>query len=67
MGGLFNNSTPPAAPPAAAPQAPTEEATFKAGDGGAKKQKKLTAIKQGKSRLTITSKSGTKSGASKGF
>ncbi len=69
MGGLFGGSNKAPAPPPPAPpsQAPTEEATFKPGDEGLKKQKKLTAIKKGKGRLAISVKSGTKSGVAKGF
>ena len=68
MGGLFSSPKAPTPPPPAPPsQAPTDEATFKPGDEGTKKQKKLTAIKKGKGRLAIAVKSGTKSGVAKGF
>lgn len=68
MGGIFRSPKAPTPPPPQPPaQAPTEEATFKPGDEGTKKQKKLTAIKKGKGRLAIATTSGTKSGVSKGF
>lgn len=68
MGGIFGGNKAPTPPPPQPPsQAPTEEATFKPGDEGTKKQKKLTAIKKGKSRLAIATTSGIKSGVSKGF
>lgn len=68
MGGLFKSPSAPTPPPPAAPsQAPTDEATFKPGDEGTKKQKKLTAIKKGKSRLAIASTTGTKSGIKTGL
>jgi len=68
MGGIFKSPSAPTPPPPQPPaQAPTDEATFKPGDEGTKKQKKLTAIKKGKSRLAIATTSGAKSGVSKGF
>ena len=68
MGGILGGSKAPTPPPPQPPAAaPTEEATFKPGDEGEKKQKKLTAIKKGKGRLAISTKTGTKSGVSKGF
>jgi len=68
MGGIFGGSKAPTPPPPAPPSAaPTEQATFKPGDEGTKKQKKLTAIKKGKSRLAIATTSGTKSGTAKGL
>ncbi len=68
MGGIFSSPKAPTPPPPQPPAAaPTEGATFKPGDEGTKKQKKLTAIKKGKGRLAIATKSGTKSGTAKGF
>ena len=68
MGGIFKSHTAPTPPPPAAPsQAPTDQATFKPGDEGTNKQKKLTAIKKGKSRLAIATATGTKSGVAKGL
>ena len=67
MGGIFGSRKAPTPPPPAAPTAPTEEATFKPGDEGKKKQKKLTAIKKGKGRLAIATATGTKSGIKTGL
>jgi hypothetical protein len=68
MGGLFGSSKAPTPPPPVPPSsAPVTEATFTPGDEGTKKQKKLTAIKKGKGRLAISTKSGVKSGVSKGY
>jgi len=69
MGGILggNKSAPTPPPPQAPTAAPQEDATFTPGDEGTKKQKKLTAIKKGKSRLAIATKTGTKSGTAKGL
>jgi len=68
MGGIFGGSSAQTPPPPQAPTAaPQEDATFTPGDEGTKKQKKLTAIKKGKSRLAIATKTGTKSGTAKGL
>lgn len=68
MGGIFKSPKAPTPPPPAPPsQAPTDQATFKPGDEGTKKQKKLTAIKKGKSRLAIATTTGTKSGIKTGL
>lgn len=68
MGGIFKSSPAPTPPPPVPPAAaPVEEATFKPGDEGEKRTKKMTAIKKGKSRLAISTKTGIKSGIQKGF
>ena len=67
MGGIFKSSSAPTPPPAPPAAAPIEEATFKPGDEGEKKAKKMAAIKKGKSRLAISTKTGIKSGIKKGY
>ncbi len=68
MGGLFSSPKAPTPPPPATPAAaPRDDATFKPGDDGLKKTKKMTAIKKGKGRLAIAVKSGVKSGVAKGY
>jgi len=71
MGGIFKSlfgiKDAPTPPPPVKPVAPTISATFKPGDEGAKKAKKLTAVKAGKGRLSKTLQIGTKSGVNKGY
>jgi hypothetical protein len=67
MGGLFGGGSAPTPPPAPPPAAPVEEATFKPGEDSSKKEKKLNAIKKGKSRLQIPLSGGTSSGVNKGY
>lgn len=69
MGGLFSSpKAPPPAPPAPPPSAPVEEATFNPGEENEKREKKLTAVKKGKSRLQIPLSGGSSSsGVNKGY
>lgn len=67
MGGLFSSPKAPTPPPPVTPTVTQDEASFKPGDDGEKRTKKLTAIKKGKGRLAIAAKTGVKSGVKKGY